>query len=126
METFGERVRRLRKERGLTVTALAQRIQISEGGIRQIESGQTKQAAFDTGLKLAAVLAVSPAELAWGQSGSTNLPLASQDSDRLRVLEDQLREVQTLLANLNERVIPLFERASAEEQLRNGKHGRLA
>lgn len=53
VEFFGERLRRLRVARGLSCAHLAQRVGVTEGAIRQMESGQTKMASFVIGLRLA-------------------------------------------------------------------------
>lgn len=65
-ETFGERLKRLRLERGLTVAKLARAIDTSEGAIRALESGGTKSPALHTGLRIALVLGVDPYALAFG------------------------------------------------------------
>lgn len=67
-QTFGERLRALRERRKLTVSQLAVAVRITEGAIRQMESGQTKSASFLTGLRLATTLDVTPWYLATGQS----------------------------------------------------------
>jgi transcriptional regulator with XRE-family HTH domain len=43
-DTFGERLRSLRTKRRLTPSALAHAVGVTEGAIRQMESGQTKSA----------------------------------------------------------------------------------
>ncbi len=65
-ETFAERLRRLRRERGYSVSKLARAIDTSEGLIRQLESGTTRSPAFQTGLRIALVLDVDPYLLAYG------------------------------------------------------------
>ncbi len=65
-EIFGERLRALRKKRGLTPSELARRVDVTEGAIRQMESGQTKSASFAVGLRLARLLEVTPWYLATG------------------------------------------------------------
>ena len=66
MESFGERLRRLRKAAGLSASALANAVGVTEGSIRQMESGQTKMASFVIGLRLAKALGVGPWYLANG------------------------------------------------------------
>lgn len=66
METFGERLRRLRTAAGMTPSALAHAVGVTEGAIRQMETGHTKSASFVVGLELAEVLAVEPWLLATG------------------------------------------------------------
>jgi transcriptional regulator with XRE-family HTH domain len=57
---FGKRLRQRREELKLTVGKLAQLAGLTEGAIRQMESGQTKNAILPNGLMIAHVLGVSP------------------------------------------------------------------
>lgn len=66
MERFGERLRRLRIARGLSCAQLAHRVGVTEGAIRQMESGQTKMASFVIGLRLAKALGTGAWYLANG------------------------------------------------------------
>ncbi len=68
-ERFGERLRRLRVARRVSCAHLAQRVGVTEGAIRQMESGQTKMASFVIGLRLARELGVEPWYLANGTDG---------------------------------------------------------
>src|SRR5208282_4497590 len=68
-ERFGERLARLREERGMRPHVLAQRIGATEGMIRKIEAGETKSANFPNGLLLARALGCDPWYLAFGQDG---------------------------------------------------------
>ncbi|MBV9440801.1 MAG: helix-turn-helix transcriptional regulator [Candidatus Eremiobacteraeota bacterium] len=70
-QSFGERLRALRSRRHLTPSALAQTVGVTEGAIRQMESGQTKSASFLVGLRLADALGVSPWFLATGRQDDT-------------------------------------------------------
>ena len=65
-ETFGERLRRLRVARGFRVTDVAYAAGLTEGSIRQLESGQTKNVSLPVGLRIASSLGVSPEYLASG------------------------------------------------------------
>ncbi len=69
-QTFGERLRSLRTRRRLTPSALAYAVGVTEGAIRQMESGQTKSASFLVGLRLSRVLGVSPWFLATGENAA--------------------------------------------------------
>jgi transcriptional regulator with XRE-family HTH domain len=96
METFGERLRRLRDERSLSVSRLASSAGVTEGAIRQMELGYTKSASFPVGVKLARALGVSPMELALGEAGIVNvdeaedLPQGMALSERLNAIEAQI------------------------------------
>lgn len=78
-ETFGERLKRLRIEKGLTHTQLAYRVGLTEGAIRQMESGAIKTATFPVGMKIAKVLKVNPSYLALGE-GKVTLPADEADA----------------------------------------------
>jgi transcriptional regulator with XRE-family HTH domain len=66
VESFGERLRRLRLAAGVSCAQLAHRVGVTEGAIRQMESGQTKIASFVIGLRLAKELGTDAWYLANG------------------------------------------------------------
>jgi len=66
VEGYGERLRRLRIAREVSCAQLAQRVGVTEGAIRQMESGQTKMASFVIGLRLAKELGTDAWYLANG------------------------------------------------------------
>jgi len=70
--TFGDRLRALRTRRRLTPSALAHAVGVTEGAIRQMESGQTKSASFLVCLRLARLLGVTPWYLATGADEDVN------------------------------------------------------
>jgi transcriptional regulator with XRE-family HTH domain len=78
-DTFGERLRSLRTKRRLTPSALAHAVGVTEGAIRQMESGQTKSASFLVGLKLAHVLGVTAWFLATGRDAPSGTESPSPD-----------------------------------------------
>jgi transcriptional regulator with XRE-family HTH domain len=90
-ETFGERLRSLRTRRQMTPSALAHAVGVTEGAIRQMESGQTKSASFLVGLKLANVLGVTAWFLATGrdnpetESPSPDRPVAALERLSLQI-----------------------------------------
>ncbi len=67
LETFGERLTRLRLGCGYTVAELARVAFVSEGNIRALEAGRTRNPALDTGLRIANALGVSPFVLTFGK-----------------------------------------------------------
>jgi transcriptional regulator with XRE-family HTH domain len=85
-ETFAERLRRLREEHGLSISGLALEIGVSEGAIRQIESGSVKSTSFSIGLKLAHRLGVDPFYLALGEGSNLN--------ERVTVLERRIAKLE--------------------------------
>ena len=98
--TFGERLRTLRSRRHLTPGALAQAVGVTEGAIRQMESGQTKSASFLVGLKLAAALGVTPWFLATGSDAApeTAPPAAERSTpamgERISALERRVNVLE--------------------------------
>lgn len=99
MESFGDRVRRLRVEASLSASDLAYRVGVTEGAIRQIESGRTKSASFTLGLKLAKALNVDPWLLATGveeRQGARGAGAAQAGSlkDRVARLEQRLEQFE--------------------------------
>jgi predicted nucleotidyltransferase/DNA-binding Xre family transcriptional regulator len=60
---LGARIRALRHARGLSAASLALRAGVTENAIRKIESGDSKEPRFSTGVRIAAALDVAPADL---------------------------------------------------------------
>lgn len=59
----GARIRACRLARGLSASTLAVRAGVTENAIRKIESGDSKEPRFSTGVRIAAALGVEPKEL---------------------------------------------------------------
>ena len=91
-ETFGERLRRLRTERGVTVVDLAAAVGAAEGTIRQIENGSVKWPNFNLGLRLADQLNVDPRYLALGEGFSMSQRFDAIDK-RLTKLEQRMASI---------------------------------
>jgi transcriptional regulator with XRE-family HTH domain len=62
MDDFGRRLGRIRTDAGLSQTALASRVDMSQSAISQMEAGERKPS-FDVLRQLAAALGVSPSYL---------------------------------------------------------------
>ena len=94
LESFGERLRRLRLDRRISCAQLANRVGVTEGAIRQMESGQTKMASFVIGLRLAKELGTDPWFLANGVADGDE-PKTGADALALRVaaLEQRLSSI---------------------------------
>ncbi|HEY0393677.1 MAG TPA: helix-turn-helix transcriptional regulator [Candidatus Elarobacter sp.] len=90
METIGERMRRIRVERGIGVPDLASTVGVSPGAIRQIESGQIKSPGLLLGVRIADALGIDPRHLALGEHASTN--------ERFADLDKRLRKVERFIA----------------------------
>jgi transcriptional regulator with XRE-family HTH domain len=93
VETFAERLRRLRTEQGLSVPALAGSVGVSPGAIRQLESGQIKNPSFTLGLRLANSLHIDPSYLALGEGHSV--------TDHIERLDARVGEIEKRLAHLS-------------------------
>jgi transcriptional regulator with XRE-family HTH domain len=91
-ESFGKRLQRLRKARGLRVVDVAYAAGITEGAIRQLESGTTKGATLVVGLRLAKLLGVTPDYLATGAEGGAD------DAGPLRVVLARIENHERRLA----------------------------
>jgi transcriptional regulator with XRE-family HTH domain len=95
-DSFGDRLRTLRTRRHLTPSSLAHAVGVTEGAIRQMESGQTKSASFLVGLKLSHVLGVSPWFLATGRDAPAETESPVQDRASLALLERLSVQVSTI------------------------------
>jgi transcriptional regulator with XRE-family HTH domain len=108
-ESFGERLRALRTRRRMTPSALAHAVGVTEGAIRQMESGQTKSASLLVGIKLAGVLGVTVTYLATGREKipETESPSPDRSAPILERLERLERHV--LQINAIERRVKALE-----------------
>lgn len=61
--TFGQKVRKFREERGLTVTELAELSHLAQPTVSQFESGARKNPYPNTKIAIAMALGVNPSEL---------------------------------------------------------------
>jgi len=91
-ESFADRLRRLRDEQGFSVAALASEVGVSEGTIRQLESGIIKNPSFTVGLRLAHRLGVDAYYLGFGEGSTLN--------DRLTLLERRTGKLEQRVASL--------------------------
>jgi transcriptional regulator with XRE-family HTH domain len=86
---FGDRLRRLREEQGFSIATLAVEVGVSEGAIRQMETGNVKSPSLLVGLRLAHRLGVDPYELALGVGSNLNERLILVER-RLDALEQRI------------------------------------
>jgi transcriptional regulator with XRE-family HTH domain len=94
VEYFGERLRGLRLSRGLSCAQLAHKVGVTEGAIRQMESGQTKMASFVIGLRLAKELGTDPWYLANGVADDPEAQVgADAISLRVTALEQRISKL---------------------------------
>ncbi len=78
----------------MTPSALARAVDVTEGAIRQMESGQTKSASFAVGLRLARALKVTPWFLATGDESADGGLVG--DAATLRLVEALTLQVHAL------------------------------
>lgn len=102
-------MRAIREERGLRVGELARGSRVTEGAIRQMESGQTKYASFRVGLMLSRELKVNPWYLCFGEDGALLETGVRSEEAVAQALESLLLE----RAALNQRVSKLEARVAA-------------
>jgi transcriptional regulator with XRE-family HTH domain len=110
-QSFQERLRTLREERGLRAGELASAVGVSDGAIRQMESGQTKISSFAVGLRLSRELHVSPWYLCFGEDGAALEKGLRSEAAAATALESLILE----RAALNQRVSTLEDRVAAVE-----------
>ncbi len=98
-ESFGERVRRLRQEGGHNIADTAMAVGVSEGAIRQLETGNVKSPSFLVGLRLADYLHVDPFYLAMGDGASLtdHLELLDRRMSRVEKANERLEAVERRL-----------------------------
>ena len=97
MENFNEKIKRLRKARGLNQNDVCSEIGITQPSLASIESGRTKSISIDLGKKLAKTLSVSFNELFDIDEVESNL---HEETDRLKKriieIESQLEDKKRL------------------------------
>ena len=88
METFGQRLRRIRTKQGMSQVALGERAGMDRSHIIKIETGRIMEPATETVQRLAAALGVAPSDL---MPVADMLPPAPDvESDELVQLFDRL------------------------------------
>lgn len=71
---FGERLKKVRQNRGLTLLEVAERLNKTEATVQRYESGNIKNLKSDTILQLSSILNVSPAYLmGWNEDDQSNI-----------------------------------------------------
>ena len=86
METFGKRVRRLRRSADLTQQELAEKLGVSEPTIRAWESGRAKPR-YDRLCEVADFFGVTPEELVGDHSSTSPLLVTELPWDERELLE---------------------------------------
>jgi transcriptional regulator with XRE-family HTH domain len=109
-ETFGDRLARLRSERGLSVAELARAVKSSEAAIRHLQSGESKGPYLNVGVRLAHALGVTTSYLAFGHDGD---PDEAESRSLATVIEEQERQALEIAA-LGRRVNTLEARGAGD------------
>ncbi len=87
-ETFGDRLRRLREAAGFSIKTLAEEAGVTEGAIRQLETGGVQNPSFAVGLRIATAVKADPYELAFGGAGTGSV------AERLAKIEARLARLE--------------------------------
>ena len=103
--TIGERIKKIRKEKGLTQKSLGEKCGINEVQIRHYEIGKSTPK-ISTIEKIASGLGVSVTDLLYKESGNTPGELK----------ETLLRQIEEITAEHPENSIPLIKKALMESQ----------
>ena len=111
-EPFRRRLRRLREARNMTPTTLGTMVGVTEGAIRQMESGQTTAASLHVGVRIAEVLGVTPAYLAFGDGDGRDEPkvvgkphvVPVDTRDRWDAMEERFTRLGERLARVENRI----------------------
>lgn len=92
MEPVGKRIKRLRTERGLSQRQVADAIGIKQPSLGDIETGESKNPAALTLIKLAKLFAIDPEHLLTGKGPHQAVNALSQDESELLQLFRALSE----------------------------------
>ena len=93
---IGRQVRRLRRERGISAGTLAKRVGVTENAIRKLESGDSQEPRFSTGLRIARALQVEPREIL-GKKGAAYLFLDGSQRPEVDTIVRTIRAKQRAL-----------------------------
>lgn len=88
----GARIRARRLAAGLSAAALALRAGVTENAIRKIESGNSKEPRFSTGLRIAAALGIEANDLLEPVQSATRTPNLGIALRRIRERRSELSE----------------------------------
>ena len=118
-ETFTERFNRLTSD--MKDSEIGTILGLTFGGVRKIKEGQTQSLKLDAALRLCARVGVSP----WYLAGQME-PSAMQPVDHPPGPEEEFRELQREVRDLNRRLAPLFEAAGQVAEPQTGTRRRKA
>ena len=97
MATIGERVRLLRKKRGLSQVELAARVGITQGSLSLIETNKTEVPAGETLAALCRVLQTTPDFIVAGAGDPDSIESAMQEHELVHLWRDLPQEARKLV-----------------------------
>lgn len=97
MATIGERVRLLRKKRGLSQVELAARVGITQGSLSLIETNKTEVPAGETLAALCRVLQTTPDFLIAGAGDPDSIESAMQEHELVHLWRDLPQDARLLV-----------------------------
>lgn len=92
MKSVGEKIKQLRKSKGLSLKELAQKLDVSDTSLSKIETGKVDSIKIDTGKKLSNELGVSFNELFEIESPSVEIKSLQFENEHLKNEVDKLEE----------------------------------
>lgn len=87
---IGPRIHTRRRQVGMSAGRLASVVGVTENAIRKLESGDTAEPRFSTGMRIAEALEMSPEELAGGPVPSSGTPELAQVIAAIRSIRNAL------------------------------------
>jgi len=97
MEAIGDKIKRLRKNRGLSLMDLANILEVSDTALSKIETGKTKSITIDLGKGIAKALDISFGELFDIEVSSIAAELLSLKNEEFDNLNKLLNEKSLLI-----------------------------
>lgn len=97
MATIGERVRLLRKKRGLSQVELAARVGITQGSLSLIETNKTEVPAGETLAALCRVLQTTPDFIVAGAGDPDSIESAMQEHELVHLWRELPQEARKLV-----------------------------
>jgi uncharacterized protein len=89
---LGERIKARRREVGMTAARLAAAAGVTENAIRKLESGDSAEPRFTTGVRIAEALALSSDDLAGRSTSSSGAPDLAKVIATIRAIRDSLED----------------------------------
>jgi len=87
---LGERIHARRREIGISASRLASAAGVTENAIRKLESGETAEPRFHTGMRIAQALEMSPEELAGAPGRASSAPELAKVIAAIRSIRETL------------------------------------